>query len=112
MIPAMSKQQSVQCWHGGPRTTPELRKHMGLLIQEYLANSDAAEAERSLHELDAPSYHHEFVRCCVDAAFEQPAKVTPICTLLAHMSHSGAQPATACSTKQSTLVQLHWCVPS
>lgn len=65
---------------------------MAMLIQEFLASGDAGEAERSLHELDAPSYHHEFVRCCVDAAFEHPEKAASVCKLLAHMSNSGEQP--------------------
>ena len=64
---------------------------MSMLVKEFVSSGDLAEAERSLHELDARPYHHEFVRRCVDAAYEQPAQVDKVVKLLAHMSESGAR---------------------
>jgi MA3 domain len=78
-----------QCWHGGLRTITQLNESVGMLIDEYLTNGDAGEAERSLHELGAKSYHHEFVRRCVEAAYCQPAALPRVAALFAHMANSG-----------------------
>jgi hypothetical protein len=85
----------MQCWHGGLRTIGQLNSSVDMLILEFLQSSDFAEAERSLHELNAKYYHHEFVRRCVDAAYAEPKKQEAIIALLQHMSHSGA-PRQAC----------------
>jgi hypothetical protein len=60
-----------------------------MLISEFLSNADVAEAERSLHELAAKEYHHEFVRRCADAAFEHPDQLDQVVTLLRHMCNTG-----------------------
>ena len=80
----------MQCWHGGLRSIAQLNESLGMLIAEFLSSGDRGEAERSLRELTARPYHHEFVRRCVDAAYEHPENIDKVCALLAHMSESGA----------------------
>ena len=87
----------MQCWHGGLRTVAQLNSSMSMLLEEFMSSGDLAAAERSLHELDVRPYHHEFVRRCVDAAYEQPAQIDKVVKLLAHMSESGARKQGACT---------------
>jgi hypothetical protein len=81
----------MQCWHGGFKTISQLNESLEMLISEFLTNVDVAEAERSLHELNAKEYHHEFVRRCVDAAFEHPDKLDRVVSLLRHTCNSGTR---------------------
>ena len=80
----------MQCWHGGFKTITQLNESLEMLVREFLSNGDLAEAERSLHELNTKPYHHEFVRRCLDAAFEHPEQKDEVVKLLKHMCTSGA----------------------
>ncbi|XP_071090513.1 programmed cell death protein 4-like [Haliotis cracherodii] len=46
---------------GGGRPVKYLVKQMVMLLKEYLASGDMAEATRCLRELDVPHFHHELV---------------------------------------------------
>ena len=87
----------TQCWHGGFKTISQLNGSIDMLIREFLANGDLAEAERSLHELASKPYHHEFVRRCFDAAFERPERRDAVARLLQHMCTSGATSRVHCA---------------
>ncbi len=51
------------CWHGGARSTGQLRDAMSAALAEYVTSGDSAEAARCLAELDVPHFHHELVKC-------------------------------------------------
>ena len=86
----------VQCWHGGLRNVQQLQSNFTDVVKEFLASGELAEAVRSLHELGAKAYHHEFVRRCVDAAYEKPEAREKVVALLQHLSTSGV-PSVSCS---------------
>uniref|UniRef100_A0A8C4QIB4 Programmed cell death protein 4 n=1 Tax=Eptatretus burgeri TaxID=7764 RepID=A0A8C4QIB4_EPTBU len=46
---------------GGQRPVKHLIKEMNLLLREYLASEDVAEAEHCLKDLEVPHFHHELV---------------------------------------------------
>lgn len=99
----------LQCWHGGLRTIPQLNESLDMLVKEFVTSGDRGEAERSLRELNAQPYHHEFVRRCVDAAYEHPENKDKICALLAHMSGSGATRCAALVTAAACVSGRIWC---
>ena len=52
------------------RPVMQLSRRIHSILQEYLSSHDAAEAQRCLHELDAPHFHHELVYDAVVTALE------------------------------------------
>lgn len=59
---------------GGRCPLKTLRKRVDLLLREYLASADLAEAERCVRQLDVPHFHHEIVYEAVVLALEGGAK--------------------------------------
>ena len=66
MLAARHAAERLQnCWHGGARSTGQLRDAMSAALAEYVTSGDSAEAARCLAELDVPHFHHELVKCAV-----------------------------------------------
>jgi programmed cell death protein 4 len=64
MLAARHAAERLQnCWHGGARSTSQLREAMSAALAEYMTSGDSAEAARCLAELDVPHFHHELVKC-------------------------------------------------
>ena len=64
MLAARHAAERLQnCWHGGARSTTQLREAMSAALAEYVTSGDSAEAARCLAELDVPHFHHELVKC-------------------------------------------------
>ena len=64
MLAARHAAERLQnCWHGGARSTGQLRDAMSAALAEYVTSGDSAEAARCLAELDVPHFHHELVKC-------------------------------------------------
>ena len=71
MLAARHAAERLQnCWHGGARSTAQLRDAMSAALAEYVTSGDSAEAARCLAELDVPHFHHELVKC---ARYRSPA---------------------------------------
>jgi len=60
---------------GGNRPVKTLIKEIVLMIREYLASKDMAEAERCLSDLDVPHFHHEIVYEAIQIALENNSGV-------------------------------------
>eukprot|EP00892_Ulva_mutabilis_P003777 jgi/Ulvmu1/1771/UM118_0010.1 len=79
----------LKCWHGGVETVEDLKAGFKAMILEHCTNPDWREVKRSLQELAAPHYHHEFVKQALAAAFERPKATDALVDLLQHLSYSG-----------------------
>lgn len=62
---------------------------MQALLKEYVVSGDVAEAAECLRSLDAPHYHHEFVKRALLAAFEAPDRASALLSLLAALASTG-----------------------
>jgi programmed cell death protein 4 len=60
-----------------------------LLLQDYLADGNAKDAEKGLQALAVPFFHHEFVRQAVSAALHNGPKEASILQLLGELTESG-----------------------
>ena len=73
-------------------TVEDLKASFKAMVLEHCTNPDWREVKRSLQELAAPHYHHEFVKQALAAAFERPKATDSLVSLLRHLSDSGASP--------------------
>ena len=62
---------------------------MQALLKEYVVSGVYAEAAGCLRALDAPHYHHEFVKRALLAAFETPEQAPALMSLLATLTETG-----------------------
>ena len=77
MLAARHAAERLQnCWHGGARSTGQLRDAMSAALAEYVISGDSTEAARCLAELDVPHFHHELVKCAVVAALTSAVAVS------------------------------------
>uniref|UniRef100_UPI00358F7255 programmed cell death protein 4 isoform X1 n=2 Tax=Myxine glutinosa TaxID=7769 RepID=UPI00358F7255 len=61
---------------GGQRPVKHLIKEMNLLLKEYLASEDVAEAEHCLKDLEVPHFYHELVYEAVVMVLESSKETT------------------------------------
>lgn len=61
---------NVWGYGGGSKPVKRLIKEIVLMVKEYLSSNDIAEAERCVHDLDVPHFHHEIVYEAVQACLE------------------------------------------
>ncbi|EIE18312.1 MA3-domain-containing protein [Coccomyxa subellipsoidea C-169] len=66
-----------------------LRHSFQALLKEYVVSGVYAEAAGCLRALDAPHYHHEFVKRALLAAFEAPEQAPALMSLLATLTETG-----------------------
>ena len=98
----------VQCWHGGVESVEDLKAAFKAMILEHCTNPDWREVKRSLQELTAPHYHHEFVKQALAAAFERPKAINALVDLLQRLYNSGVPDVHACAADGAS---GHLCPP-
>lgn len=59
------------------------------MLKEYMVSGDYTEAAGCLRSLDAPHYHHEFIKRALLAAFERPDQAPALLSLLAKLTETG-----------------------
>lgn len=92
MTHAMSHLDTVWGVHGQRKPVKYLVREIVLCIKEYLSSGDLKEAEKCLHELGVPHFHHEVVYEAVMLVLERDGEarmLEQICQLLQQLYSAG-----------------------
>jgi programmed cell death protein 4 len=86
----MARLDNVWGVGGGQRPVMFLISKMNLLLKEYLSSGDCREADRCLHELEVPHFHHELVYEAIIMVLEYGTAYTAekMCNLLKYLADS------------------------
>lgn len=80
----------LQIWGNAVGMTVEVAKSkLAALLEEFLVSNDVAEAQRCLHELNLPFFHHELVKKAVFVALEKDEADEHIVFLLETLGSHG-----------------------
>lgn len=87
---SMARLDNVWGVGGGQRPVMFLISKMNLLLKEYLSSGDCREADRCLHELEVPHFHHELVYEAIIMMLEGGTNycAEKMCSLLKYMADS------------------------
>ncbi|CAI8049157.1 Programmed cell death protein 4 [Geodia barretti] len=83
----MARLDNVWGVGGGQRPVMFLISKMNLLLKEYLSSGDCREADRCLHELEVPHFHHELVYEAIIMVLEY-GNAEKMCNLLKYLAES------------------------